>query len=49
MPRRDSKIALLALGLLFGWFIAEKGWHRHFGYLVVILALVAVIVRLMAS
>ena len=43
MLKRDSKIALVALGLLLGWFVAEKGWHRHAMYLVVILFLCGVI------
>lgn len=34
---------LLLLGLLIGWYIAEKGWHRHLVYL----ALIATVIGLM--
>jgi hypothetical protein len=38
---RSKAGAALLVGLVLGWFIAEKGWHRHLGYLVLIIALIA--------
>lgn len=38
--------ALLLLGLVIGWYVAEKGWHRHLFYVTVIAALVLAIWRL---
>lgn len=41
MAARSKTGAALLVGLVLGWFIAEKGWHRHVGYLVLIAALLA--------
>lgn len=41
----DRKLALLAVGLLIGWFVADKGWHRHLSYLAAIALLMALLLR----
>ena len=45
MARRNGGVLLL-LGLVIGWWVAEKGWHRHVFYLAVIIGLVSVIAQI---
>jgi hypothetical protein len=41
MRRPDRGGVLLLLGLLLGWYLAEKGWHRHLMYLTAMGLLIA--------
>ena len=36
---------MLMIGLMLGWYVAEKGWHRHLFYLVVVFALIGAMWR----
>jgi len=45
MARPNGKLAILLIGLVFGWYVAEKGWHRHLAYLAVICVLIAALWR----
>ena len=40
---RNSRGVLLLLGLVIGWYVSEKGWHRHVAYLVAIGILLALL------
>jgi hypothetical protein len=37
----DRKLLALLVGLGLGWFLADKGWHRHLIYWMVIALLIA--------
>jgi len=41
MKSKGRSFIALLLGLVIGWYVAEKGWHRHLFYLAVIVGLIA--------
>ena len=38
----ERKFIALLIGLCLGWFVADKGWHRHLIYWTLIAFLIAV-------
>lgn len=42
---KPRNFGVLLLGLVIGWYVAEKGWHRHLMYLAVISVVIALLWR----